>query len=68
MKAPWILTEYSGEALDPTLDALLIGPRRSKNGKTALLRAEDADRIPFASRKCNLEEIMVHMEKEAAEE
>ena len=61
------LTEYGGEALDPALEALLIGLRRSKNGKTALLRAEDAGKLPFVSRRTNLEEIMVHMEKEAAE-
>ena len=59
------LAEY--EEADPALEALLIGPRRSKNGKTALVRAEDADRLPFASRETNLEEIMVHLEKEATE-
>ncbi|MBR5343651.1 MAG: ABC transporter ATP-binding protein [Oscillospiraceae bacterium] len=59
------LAEY--EEADPALDALLIGPRRSKNGKTALVRAEDAGKLPFASRETNLEEIMVHLEKEATE-
>ena len=64
--ASYRLTEYA-EA-DPALEKLLIGPRRSKNGKTALVRAEDAARIPWESRTANLEEIMVHMEKEATEE
>ena len=64
--ASYRLTEYT-EA-DPALETLLIGPRRSKNGKTALLRASDAAKIPFESRTANLEEIMVHMEKEATEE
>ena len=64
--ASYRLTEYM-EA-DPALETLLIGPRRSKNGKTALLRASDAAKIPFESRTANLEEIMVHMEKEATEE
>ena len=64
--ASYRLTEYT-EA-DPALEKLLIGPRRSKNGKTALVRAEDAARIPWKSRTANLEEIMVHMEKEATEE
>ncbi len=64
--ASYRLTEYA-EA-DPALEKLLIGPRRSKNGKTALVRAEDADKLPWESRTANLEEIMVHMEKEAAEE
>ena len=64
--ASYRLTEYT-EA-DPAFDALLIGPRRSKNGKTALVRAADAAKIPWETRTANLEEIMVHMEKEAAEE
>ena len=65
--AGYRLTEYAGEA-DPATAALLIGPRRSKNGRTALVRAADAAEIPFESRTANLEEIMVHMEKEATEE
>ena len=60
------LAEY--EEADPAIDALLIGPRRSKNGKSALVRAENAGKLPFASRPTNLEEIMVHLEKEATEE
>ena len=64
--ASYRLTEYT-EA-DPAFDALLIGPRRSKNGKTALVRAADAAKLPWETRTANLEEIMVHMEKEAAEE
>lgn len=64
--ASYRLTEYT-EA-DPAFDALLIGPRRSKTGKTALVRAADAGKIPWETRTANLEEIMVHMEKEAAEE
>ena len=64
--ASYRLTEYT-EA-DPALEKLLIGPRRSKNGKTALVRAQDAARLPWETRTANLEEIMVHMEKEATEE
>ncbi|MGX8692213.1 MAG: ABC transporter ATP-binding protein [Clostridia bacterium] len=60
------LTEY--EEADPAGEALLIGPRRSKNGKTALVRAADAEKLPWESRTANLEEIMVHLEKEATEE
>lgn len=59
------LVEY--EQADPALEALLIGPRRSKNGKTALIRAADAEKLPPESREVNLEEIMVHLEKEATE-
>lgn len=64
--ASYRLTEYT-EA-DPAFAALLIGPRRSKTGKTALVRAADAAKLPWETRTANLEEIMVHMEKEAAEE
>ena len=64
--ASYRLTEYTES--DPAFDALLIGPRRSKNGKTALVRAADAAKLPWETRTANLEEIMVHMEKEAAEE
>ena len=64
--ASYRLTEYTEP--DPAFDALLIGPRRSKTGKTALVRAADAAKIPWETRTANLEEIMVHMEKEAAEE
>ena len=61
--ASYRLTEYT-EA-DSALAPLLIGPRRSKNGQTALVHAADAGKIPWESRTANLEEIMVHMEKEA---
>ena len=64
--ASYRLTEYA--QADPALETLMIGPRRSKNGKTALVRASDAGKLPWGSREANLEEIMVHMEKEAAEE
>ena len=64
--ASYRLVEYA--QADPALEAKLIGPRRSKNGKTALIRAADAGEIPVPSRAVNLEEIMVHLEKEAAGE
>ncbi len=64
--ASYRLVEYA--QADPALEAKLIGPRRSKNGKTALIRAADAGEIPVTSRAVNLEEIMVHLEKEAAGE
>ena len=60
------LVEYAQG--NPAFEAKLIGPRRSKNGKTALIRATDAAAFPLESRAVNLEEIMVHLEKEATEE
>ena len=63
--ASYRLTEYDRDALPAEAAAQLIGPRRSKDGYTALIRSDDAARFPLPSRPCNLEEIMVHMEKEA---
>ena len=63
--AAYRLAEYRPEDLNEDAKKLLIGPRRSKHGETALLRAENAARFPLESRACTLEEIMVHMEKEA---
>ena len=53
------------EQLAGDLSDLLIGPRRAKEGYTALVRREDAAKLPFPCEPVNLEEIMVHMEKEA---
>ena len=63
--ASYRLVEYQKESLPAGAEELLIGERRSKEGCTALIRREDAGRFPLPSRACNLEEIMVHMEKEA---
>ena len=63
--ASYRLTEYDRDVLPAEAAAQLIGPRRSKDGYTALIRSDDAARFPLPSRPCNLEEIMVHMEKEA---
>ena len=58
------LAEYAKD--DPLADSpLLIGARRTKDGYSALVRAEDAERLALPMRKVNLEEIMVHLEKEA---
>ena len=43
----------------------LIGARRAKEGFTALIPAEAAPDCPFPSREATLEELMVHLEKEA---
>ena len=58
------LAEYAKD--DPLADSpLLIGARRTKDGFSALIRAEDAERLSLPTQKVNLEEIMVHLEKEA---
>lgn len=58
----WRLAELPPEAPE---SAGLIGLRRSKSGKTALLRASDAAACPYPCRRPGLEEIMAHLEKEA---
>ena len=58
------LAEYAKD--DPLADSpLLIGARRTKDGYSALVRTEDAERLSLPTRRVNLEEIMVHLEKEA---
>ena len=57
------LVEYGRE--DPSvLSPLLIGTRRSKEGFSALVRAEDVSQLALPAREANLEEILVHLEKE----
>ena len=58
------LVRYEKDALDAAAQSLLIGPRRAKEGFTALVRREDADKLPLPCSSVNLDEIMVHMEKE----
>ena len=60
----WRVAEFS-EVL-PQKEALLVGVRRSKNGNTALVRAEDAGKLSCAVQKTDLETVMVHLEKEEA--
>ena len=43
---------------------LMIGLKRAKHGCTALVRAEDAQRLPVPVLRPDLDAIMVHMEKE----
>ena len=61
----WRLAEYGPDALAPEEKELLTGQRRARNGFTALVRARDAQRLSVPVRTVNLEEIMVHLEKEA---
>lgn len=42
----------------------LIGAKRAKNGYTALVKTQDAEKIPVETSEADLETIMVHMEKE----
>ena len=59
------LAEYGSETVLPEEEALLSGRRRTREGFTALVKASDAPRLSVSTRAVNLEEIMVHLEKEA---
>ncbi len=51
----------------PEHPELLLGLRREKAGCQALIRAEDAVRVPYPSEPADLETIMLHLEREAKE-
>lgn len=57
------LTRAEQQKADPTL---LIGCKRSKEGFTALIRAEDAAKVPGIVHPADLETIIVHLEQEEA--
>lgn len=60
----WRLAEYEGRELPAGERDLLTGQRRTRDGFTALVKTENAGRLSVPVREANLEEIMVHLEKE----
>ncbi len=52
------------ETLPPEREALLIGRKRAKHGYTALVRAEDEEKLGLETQEADLETVMVHLEKE----
>ncbi len=48
----------------PSLEPLLIGCKRTKNGFSALIKTEDVEKTALRSTAADLESIMVHMERE----
>ncbi len=58
------LVRCEPDALSGDRQALLIGARRQKDGFTALVRTGDAEALGLPCGPVNLEEIMVHLEKE----
>jgi len=58
----WRIAECSGE-LPPALKQAAHGLCRTREGYTVLIRKEDAE--TFGAREATLEEIMIHLEKEA---
>ena len=57
------LIECEGD-VPPQASGLSLGERRTRKGRTILIRREDADRAGLPARVPELEEIMVHLEKE----
>ena len=58
------LAEYDTNVISDVERALLSGKRRTRDGFTALVHTQDAARLSVPAREANLEEIMVHLEKE----
>ena len=58
----WRIAECAGE-MPPALAQAACGTCRTRDGFTVLVRKENAE--AFNARKASLEEIMVHLEKEA---
>lgn len=52
------------EQLTQRVKAALIGCKPAKHGYSAILTAEDAERLALPTEKADLETVMVHMEKE----
>ena len=63
--AAYWLVEGTDENISPALGEKLIGKKIAKAGFTALLKKEDASLCPLPLRPASLEEIMIHLEKEA---
>ena len=61
----WRIAECAGE-IPETVNAAAMGAYRTRDGYTVLLRKEDAAGIE--TREASLEEIMIHLEKEAEKE
>lgn len=59
-----VLDLAPGQENDARLQGVLLGVRRAKTGSTGLVGAQDAARFGLAVRPADLEEIMVHLEKE----
>ena len=59
------LAEYDTNVISDEERSLLSGKRRTRDGFTALVHTQDAARLSVPAREANLEEIMVHLEKEA---
>ena len=65
LTAAYRIAQLSDESAARALPCRVYGVGRTRGGCTALVRAEDAARLGIACREASLEDIMVHMEKEA---
>ena len=57
------LIEGSREEFQEEDENLLIGAKRSKEGMSAIVKTENIDKVKLACRECDLDTIMVHLEK-----
>jgi len=60
----WRLLECPG-ALPEGAERVALGTRRTRDGRSALVRREDAEALGLPARKPTLDEIIAHMESEA---
>lgn len=60
----WRLVRFSEGEVAKELMPLLVGCRQGKKEFTALVRAQDAGKLPATAEKADLETIMVHLERE----
>ncbi|NLO85640.1 MAG: ABC transporter ATP-binding protein [Clostridiales bacterium] len=62
--ARYRLLHLTDEQLTETLKPALMGLNRAKHGYTALVRADESDRLGLMAEPANLETIMIHLERE----
>ena len=61
------ICKFSADELNGENEKYLIGKKRTKDGFSALIKTQDYDKVPFLKHETDLEEIMLHLEKEDAE-
>ncbi|MDP4120921.1 MAG: ABC transporter ATP-binding protein [Bacillota bacterium] len=56
--------EFTGEDVTDVLKQKLIGRKKTKNGYSALIKTSDLQGVTINCKEADLEEIMIHIEKE----
>ncbi len=60
----WRLVQFAQEQMPDALIPLLVGCKQGKREFSALVRTQDAQKLPVPTENVDLETIMVHLEKE----